>query len=99
MAGGMNKRGQWGSMAERIAQTGGAPAPDAATASPPVKHCWVVGTDGAPAAPALLLQWRRTLAGYQGRVVYPLHLDEGWIVVEEWLPAERLRPAAAAHVP
>lgn len=96
MAGGMNKRGQWGSMAERIAQTSSvsAPATAATTPSPPVKHCWVVGHDEkAPSAPALLLQWRRTLAGYQGRVVYPLHLDEGWVVVEEWLPAERLRPA------
>lgn len=55
-----------------------------------VRHCWV--TDEHGQLPGLLLEWRRTAAGWQGRVVRPV-LDGGaWIVVEEWLSAERLAP-------
>jgi hypothetical protein len=43
--------------------------------------------------PGLLLEWRRTTAGWQGRVVRPVLEASGWIVVEEWLPAELLAPA------
>lgn len=80
-------------MAERLAQTRGEVVPNgSATPSqvPPVKHCWV--TDEHGRLPGLLLEWRRTLDGFQGRVVRPVVDDGAWIVVEEWLPAELLEP-------
>jgi hypothetical protein len=79
-------------MADRVARTDAAAAP--ARSGPPdtLKHCWV--TDDHGRLPALLLEWRRTASGYQGRVVRPVHEpDLGWIVVEEWLPAQALAPA------
>jgi hypothetical protein len=87
MAGGMNKRGAWGPMADRVnGAEGGAPP------APAVKHCWV--TDQHGRLPALLLEWRRTEAGFQGRVVRPVADPEGgWVVVVEWLPAAWLAPA------
>jgi hypothetical protein len=100
VAGGMNRRSDWGSMAQRVAAAP-KPAPaENATAtpvnSPPqppaaLKHCWVVDPHGR--LPALLLEWRRTDAGFQGRVVRPVEdPDLGWIVVEEWVPAALLQP-------
>ena len=53
-----------------------------------LRHCWVRGEHGR--VPALLIEWRRTAAGWQGRVVHPVRdpVDGlGWILVEEWLPA------------
>src|SRR4051794_16066534 len=116
MAGGMNKRGSWGTMAERVAVAARA-APEGASASVPagtapdeprdptspepaspeeclarLRHCWVV--DGHGRLPGLLLGWRRTEAGFQGRVVHPVHEPGmGWVVVEEWLPAGLREPA------
>jgi hypothetical protein len=42
--------------------------------------------------PALLLEWRDTPDGRQGRVVRPvLDMEDGkWRPREEWLPAENL---------
>lgn len=77
-------------MADRVGR-GKEPA---ATASPPptLKHCWVSDRHGR--LPGLLLEWRCTESGYQGRVVRPVHEgDTGWILVDEWLPAELLEPA------
>ena len=96
VAGGMNKRGSYGSMADRVARSQRAESapPEADVPQPPaapVKHCWV--TDEHGRLPALLLGWRRTASGFQGRVVRPVPDEEGWIVVEEWLPADRLEPA------
>ena len=49
-------------------------------------------TDGHGRLPGLLLEWRRTVSGWQGRVVRSV-LEEGcWVVVEEWLAAECLGP-------
>ena len=107
MAGGMNKRGGYGSMAERVAASRSAaevaPAPDLSTdarpappaSDPPgalagLKHCWV--TDRHGRLPALLLAWQRRTDGWHGRVVRPIHDGEGWVVVEEWLPAGLLDP-------
>ena len=42
--------------------------------------------------PALLLEWRETPDGWQGRVVRPvLDMEDGkWRSREEWLPATNL---------
>jgi hypothetical protein len=99
----MNKRGAhgYGTMAERIAATKAASAPPSSSAPAPpargpdaLRHCWVRGEHGR--VPALLIEWRRTAAGWQGRVVHPVRDPEdgvGWILVEEWLPAAALDQA------
>lgn len=81
----MNKRGSYGSMAERVGR------PRAVAPEPvplPIKHCWVL--DGSVRLPALLLEWRQVEGTWRGRVVRPVRDDTGWAVVEEWLPAELL---------
>jgi hypothetical protein len=68
-------------------------APD--TDSCPVRHCWVSGSadDSGVKRPGLLVEWRRTGAGWHGRVVYAAELRAGeWALVEEWLPATLLAP-------
>ena len=53
----------------------------------PARHCSVDGE------PALLVEWRRGAAGWEGRVVSVRWLDgDGWATVERWLPAARVRP-------
>ena len=68
-----------------------APAPEPRPREPhpsQIRHCWV--TDEHGRFPALLLEWRQTVSGWQGRVVRPV-LEEGyWLVVEEWVSAEHL---------
>lgn len=54
----------------------------------PVKRCWVRGEDGRQ--PGLLLEWRRTAAGWQGRVVHPVDQGGRWVIVEDWIAAEFL---------
>jgi hypothetical protein len=56
-----------------------------------LKHCWV--TDRHGRLQALLLEWRRTADGFQGRVVRPVFEGGAWVIVEEWLPAGLLDPA------
>ncbi len=100
----MNKRGaayRHGTMAERVAATTRrtpSSTPAATPPSPPsppspldrLKHCWVSDEHGR--LPGLLLEWRSVVTGWQGRVVHPVPEPgtEGWILVEEWLPASRL---------
>ena len=84
MAGGSGRKGDAVSLHERIH---GVPPP-AESAPPVVKHCWV--TDRHGRLPGLLLEWRRTASGWQGRVVRPALEAGAWIVVEEWLPAALL---------
>ena len=84
VAGGMGRKGDRVSLHERIH---GTPQPRE-PAAPAVKHCWV--TDRHGRLPGLLLEWRRTASGWQGRVVRPALEGDDWIVVEEWLPAELL---------
>ena len=95
----MNKRGSYGSMAERVAATRGADAPPTPTGStestgstgstaPPVRPCWV--TDRHGRLPGLLLEWRQRPDGWHGRVVHLVEDERGWAVVEEWLPAAML---------
>ncbi len=97
----MSKRGAWGSMSQRVSQKAAAPDAEAHPTQPlrepsqapsGIKHCWVDDEHGQ--MPGLLLQWRRTEAGFQGRVVRPvLDPEWGWVVVDEWLPASSLSPA------
>ena len=56
-----------------------------------LRHCWVTA-DEHGRVPALLLEWRETPDGWQGRVVRPvLDMEDGkWRPREEWLPAESL---------
>lgn len=56
-----------------------------------LEHCWVSDVHGR--LPALLLEWRRTGTGFQGRVVRPVYDEaEGWLIVEEWLDSSLLSP-------
>ncbi len=95
MAGGMNKRGSYGPMADRVRSASTGASTDDSTAAvpgpPAVKHCWV--TDRHGRLPGLLLEWQQRGGSWQGRVVRPVPDDHGWVVVEEWLPAELLDPA------
>ncbi|MBF4766936.1 hypothetical protein ISU10_04040 [Nocardioides agariphilus] len=102
----MNKRGGhgYGTMAERIAATKAAasasegagreatpaelPAPHGERGPGSLRHCWVDHDHGR--VPGLLIEWRRTASGWQGRVVHPVRDPSGWILVEEWLPAASL---------
>lgn len=89
----MGRRGDRVSLHERIHGTP-PPQPGRATREsepPPVKPCWV--TDKHGRHPGLLLEWRRTAAGWQGRVVRPVLEAGRWMVAEEWLPAEMLSGA------
>jgi hypothetical protein len=86
MAGGMHRRGaERLSLHERI--HGVAPSAEPTELSP-AKPCWVLASEGRQ--PGLLLDWRRTPAGWQGRVVYPIRQGSAWVVVEEWVRAEWL---------
>ena len=86
----MNKRGNWGSMADRVQQP--STQADGTEPAPAIKHCWV--TDAHGRVPALLLEWRRAETGFKGRVIHPVvGADGGWVIVEEWLPAAVLDPA------
>ena len=94
MAGGMNKRGGgYGSMAARIARSAGSAAEPANHAPPPptIKHCWV--TDRHGRLPGLLLEWTQRPDGWHARVVHAVEDGDGWVIVEEWLPAGLLEPA------
>lgn len=99
----MRRSRDWGSIADRSgrgaigpegsASPEAAPAPQPGLPPSPVKPCWV--TDRHGRLPGLLLEWRRGSGGFEGRVVRPVSDDEGWIVVEEWLPAGLLEPGSA----
>lgn len=88
----MNKRGSYGSMADRVARSQeaatGPPGPDPGPLS--IKHCWV--TTGAGHHAGLLLEWRNVAGTWEGRVVHPVLDPDGWVLVEEWLPAGLLDP-------
>lgn len=48
----------------------------------PARHCYVNGQ------PSLLVEWRRTTTGWEGRVITVRWLDgQGWASVESWLAA------------
>ena len=87
MAGGMSRRGEHGPMSGRVRRGRERQPAEALT----IRHCWV--TDSQGQLPALLLEWRHNEGGWHGRVVRPIREDEGWAVVEEWLPAGLLERA------
>ena len=64
-----------------------APPSTAPIDPPPLRHCWVTKQYGR--VPGLLLEWRRSGAErvWEGRVVHPVLLDDGWELYEEWLAA------------
>lgn len=76
----MNKRGSWGAMTDRLAQTR---RDDTPAEAPHIQHCWVNGAHGRVAG--LLLEWRQTSAGWQGRVVRPTLSEGEWVIVEDWV--------------
>lgn len=83
MRGGYGSSGH-GSLHDRIHGSD----PPASPVSPPspARHCFVDGE------PALLVEWRRGDAGWEGRVIGVAWLDgDGWAVVERWLPAGRIQ--------
>lgn len=86
MAGGMNRRSEYGTMADRVAGDRDERPP----AVPPVRHCWV--TDSHGRLPGLLLEWRKSEGGWCGRVVRPVQEDGAWVIVEEWLASGLLDP-------
>jgi hypothetical protein len=90
MAGGMNKRGNWGPMTERVRQAAHDP-PRPAAVPTGVKHCWVTDHNGR--LPGLLLGWRHVGDDFEGRVVRLVWEDKSWTVVAEWLPAHMLEKA------
>jgi hypothetical protein len=85
----MGQRRDLGSLAERAAQSRGANS--AEPEPPPLRHCWVTGAHSR--LPGLLLGWEKRADGWHGRVVHPALEPDGWMVVEEWLPAGLLDPA------
>jgi len=98
MGGGWAKRGSGVPLAQRVR---GDQPPVHAPVGPdcPARHCWVAGAVDAEGVkrPGLLLEWRQVRGRWEGRVTYvarlrPLEAGGGWVVVEEWLPAELLLP-------
>jgi hypothetical protein len=98
MGGGWAKRGSGVPMAERV-RAGRPTPPESIGADCPARHCWVSGAVDAEGVkrPGLLLEWRQVRGRWEGRVTYaarlrPFEANGGWVVVEEWLPAELLTP-------
>ena len=59
----------------------------------PGRHCWVADAvdDQGVKRPGLLVEWRRTSAGWEGRVVYVAQVRPArWALVEEWVAATLL---------
>jgi hypothetical protein len=108
MGGGWGKRGSGVPLAQRVrSDQPGSSAAQQYAARPatgpagdcPARHCWVGGAVDAEGVkrPGLLLEWRQVAGRWEGRVTYvarlrPLEANGGWLVVEEWLPAELLTP-------
>jgi hypothetical protein len=77
MAGGMGRSAQ-GNLAQRLA----AQASLQPVHRSPARHCFVEGV------PALLVEWRQGVGGWEGRVLSMTWIDAvGWATLERWLPA------------
>jgi hypothetical protein len=90
MAGGMRSRRGGLTLAERSARSGvGGDRPAGA------RHCWVRGLSDDPGRwPGLLAEWAQREGGWFGRVVYAVDDDGRVVLVEAWVAAEHLEPAA-----
>ena len=64
------------------------------------RHCWLTDPPGEPGRwPGLVVEWRRGDLGWEGRVAYGVPGTVGAIrLIEQWLPASHLRPAASTVV-
>lgn len=56
------------------------------------QHCWV--NDGRGRRPGVLLEWKSTTEGWQGRVAYAVPSTAGVRLVEQWLSAATLHPVS-----
>lgn len=95
MAGGGYGRGAGIPLAQRRRVTTNdqpTPEPDPTGAAAQIKHCWV--TDRHGRLPGLLLTWRQTPQGWEGRVIHPTPDPDStqWALIDEWLPAGLLDP-------
>jgi hypothetical protein len=85
------------SLGERAAGAGvGSPTPTDPSSprrvAEPGRHCWVTDPPEWPGTwPGLLVEWRQQAGGWQGRVAYTVGGPHGPVLVETWLPADRLR--------
>jgi hypothetical protein len=75
----MNRRGEYGPMADRVDRGRG--RGEEIPSAPPIRHCWVTDSNGR--LPGLLLEWRQVEGEWRGRVVRPVLEDWVWVVVEE----------------
>jgi hypothetical protein len=90
--------GQYPSTLPELPPAGPGPAARPSRSTP--RHVWLRGVPGLPDVdwPALLIQWqRRPDAGggagaWMGRVVFATAAPEGMVVIDRWVPADRLRP-------
>lgn len=64
----------------------------ASVASHRTRHCWVRDPDAQGEWPGLVLEWRKQDGSWRALVVYLITTTGYPIVVQEWLPAGRLRP-------
>jgi hypothetical protein len=89
------------SLGERAAQSGVVPpAPPQEPVAEPAprqrtdadRHCWVLDPPEWPGTwPGLLVEWRQRADGWHGRVAYTVGGPHGPVLVEAWLPADRLQ--------
>ena len=80
-------RSAQGNLAQRIR----AQAPPEPVHCSPARHCFVGGE------PALLVEWRQTSIGWEGRVLSMTWIDAvGWATVERWLPAADIVAGASS---
>ncbi len=66
---------------------------NASSTACPARHCWVAGAVDLSGVtrPGLLVEWRSTTTGWEGRVVYVAELRPGgWVLVEQWVAATLL---------
>src|SRR4051812_25020923 len=99
MGGGWGKRGSGVPLGQRVRAGEAYAAREPVGPECPARHCWVSGAVDAEGVkrPGLLLEWRQVMGRWEGRVAYaarlrPLEANGGWLMVEEWLPAELLTP-------
>ena len=77
-------------LAQRV--RAGAPPPTPGGAAASRRHCWVeAGASGGESRPGLIAAWERRDDGWYAYVLSVT--SEPYGIVQEWLPAARVRPA------